>query len=121
MATLLLAGILATAPTAGAQSAADQYIPELDRGGASPDDPGGGGLADPASPSSGQAGSAPDAPKQAKQPIRPEKESGSGGGGEIPGSDRPVTPFVWILGGLLLLGLLARLLLKRGVKPARAP
>ena len=93
MGTLLLAGILTATPTAAAQSAADQYIPELDRGGVSPDDPGGGGIADmPAQGSEQQGGAAAQGSQEPNEPVRQQKESGSGGGGEVPGTDRPLTP-----------------------------
>ena len=105
---LLLTGILFSASTAGAQSAADQYIPKLDKAGAS--DPAGGTASSPVPPSGGES----TAPAPAPQDVLAASETrdpGDSGGGSLPGGGGfPLTSFATILGAAVLLGLLARLL-----------
>ena len=96
-----LLGILAAAPSAFGQAAVDQYVPDA-RPGGNPEhqrvDPTG-------SVSSG--GESLDA-KGAGLPVAGKTSSGSSGGGDIPGTSYPITPFVAVLLGLMCLGLAAR-------------
>lgn len=102
----LAVAILVPTSSAGAQSAADQYVPQLDRGGVSEEAAGGassGGGA-PAATAGGLGSDPGEAPSETQ-------DAGAAGGGEIPGTGFPVTPFVAVLAGALLILLAARFVL----------
>jgi hypothetical protein len=99
------AAILVPASLAGAQSAADQYVPQLDKGGVSEQ------AAPPGSSPSSTGQPAPSSlgsnPQQAAAETR---DPGSSGGGEVPGTGFPITPFVAVLAVVVLIALAARFL-----------
>ena len=105
-ALLLSVGVLAAllaAPAASGQAALDQYVPKLEPGKrkkAKPISQGGG--VEPAVPA--ETGSRP-------QPA--DTSEGESGGGTLPGSDFPLTPFLLLLLLLLLAALIAREVWKR--------
>jgi hypothetical protein len=114
-ATLLAAAMLVAAPAANGQSAADQYIPKLDPADSTGISP---GLAPPASAASPDNPTAPTRDPKPQAAPRTDVDDGSGGGGDAPGTDFPLTPFV-----LALLGLAAIVLVGRALRPlvARGP
>jgi hypothetical protein len=106
LSALSCAAILVSPPGAGAQSAVDQYVPEVDKGGASrADGPAAGG-----GQGSGPGGGAPGTASKpaAAQPTAAEVEGGDSGGGSAGGF--PMTTFVTVIAGLLILALLGRVL-----------
>jgi hypothetical protein len=115
-AALLLAvgllGALLAAPAASGQAALDQYVPKLEpgkreRAGGTPG--GGGAGIEPALQTETPSGAPP-----VKTP------DGEPGGGTLPGSDFPLTPFVLFVLLLLVAALIARVAWKR-LRPARSP
>lgn len=90
------------APAAAGQSAVDQYVPRLDKGGA----------ADNASPTEGTGVASPagedgGGPQGRSAPIAQETlDKGQASGGSAGGF--PLTPFVAVLGAVVLLLLAAR-------------
>ena len=102
---VIVVGILVSAPAASAQSAADQYVPQLDRGGAATPR-----QAAPAAPTP----TAPQPPDERAAALAAEEAGGEGssGGGSILGGDFPLTPFAAGLGAIVLLALLGRALLR---------
>jgi hypothetical protein len=94
IAALSVIGILIAAPTASGQAAIDQYIPAGDPGNGA-----GQGAENVASLlPSGAVSKAPSA----------DPGSGSESGGELPFTDYPVTPFIWVVVTALLIGTLVR-------------
>ena len=108
-AILLVAGLLGAliaAPAVRGQAAVDQYVPALEPGkrkqaGTPPSAAGGGGI-QPAIPTETPTGA---------QSVK--TSDGESGGGTLPGSDFPLTPFVLLVILLLLLGVIARLVWPR--------
>jgi hypothetical protein len=105
-------GTLVVAPNALGQAAVDQYIPQGHQGG--PAGGSGGGLSassDTLGPGGSQIG---------HRHIAAKPGEGTSSGGSLPFTDYPVTPFVWIVLGLLLAGALVRatapVLGRRGVR-----
>lgn len=109
-ALLAAAAILVSAPTASGQSAADQYIPALDRGGVT-GGPAGTSAPSPAGTSAPSVGSTEE-PKgsPAKLVAKENLDEGDDGGGSVPGSDFPLTSFVVGLALVVALALAARVL-----------
>jgi hypothetical protein len=112
VALLAVAGILMAAPHASAQSAVDQYVPQIENGGGS----GAGSGSSSGGGSGGGTGTAAGAADQAKGGNPPAElataestDDGDDGGGTLPGSDFPLTGFVAALVAILVLGLLIRL------------
>jgi hypothetical protein len=102
-----LLGILIAAPSASGQAAIDQYVPQGNPAGES----GGAiGSADTLGPGGTGGGHA----------VAGNVREGTGSGGDLPFTDYPVTPFVWIVLALLLTGALVRvtapLLGRRGAR-----
>jgi hypothetical protein len=89
-------GILVAAPAASGQAAIDQYIPAGDPGNGAGKDAGGvaGSLLPPGGPG---------------QPPSPNPGGGSSGGGKLPLTGYPVTPFVWVILAVLLIGAMVRI------------
>jgi hypothetical protein len=102
-------GTLVVAPNASGQAAVDQYTPQGSPAGGS-----GGGLSassDTLGPGGAQIG---------HRHIAADPGKGSSSGGSLPLTDYPVTPFVWIVLGVLVAGGLVRVaapvLARRGVR-----
>jgi hypothetical protein len=102
----LAVAILATAPTAGAVSSGDQYIPRVDKGGVSGADRT--GLA--VGVGSGPTSSAPAREAAILRDQQVAADDGAGTGVSVPGADFPLTLFVVIVGGVLAAALALRLL-----------
>jgi hypothetical protein len=94
VAAVAVLGILIAAPTASGQAAIDQYIPAGDPGN------GAGRGAESVAPllPSGTGSKTPTA----------NPGSGSDSGGELPLTGYPVTPFIWVVVAVLLIGALVR-------------
>ncbi len=92
--------------SAPAQSVIDQYVPEIDKGGASTD--GGTGPTVSGGPSS--AGSDDEAGGSSSRERVLTPKEGATDSQSLPGSDFPLTSFVVILALAVVLALLARLL-----------
>ena len=107
-----LLGILVTAPSAAGQAAIDQYVPQGNPAG------GAGGASNGAS-----AGTLGPGGAGLSQQVMAKTDRGSGGGGTLPFTGYPVTPFVWIILVALLAGALVRVtapvLERGGAKGAR--
>jgi hypothetical protein len=106
VAILAIGAILWCAPGAAAQSVADQYVPKLDRAGAS--DPAGG-----PGGSATDGGQAPDGQTAGGASLTASEtvDGGDAGGGSLPGGGFPLTGFVTLLVVVVILALLTRLLL----------
>jgi hypothetical protein len=107
--TVGLLGILVVPASAFGQAAADQYIPSakpsgVGGGGADVADVGRGGGSDAGSEVASLGTEGAGVPAAGAEAI-----SGSAGGGTLPFTGYPVTPFVAVLGALLVAGLLVRL------------
>jgi hypothetical protein len=107
--TVGLLGILVVPASALGQAAADQYIPSAEPNGVGGGGGGGGDVgrgggrdAGPGAASLGTEGAGVPA-------AGAEAVSGSAGGGDLPFTGYPVTPFVVVLAALLAAGLLVRL------------
>jgi hypothetical protein len=106
-----LLGILVAAPSASGQAAIDQYVPQ-------------------ANPAGGSVGSArgptdtlgPGGAQVGLHKITTKRAEGSANGGKLPGTDYPVTPFVWVVLAALAVGVLVRvaapMLGRRGAQDA---
>jgi hypothetical protein len=95
VAAVAVIGILIAAPTASGQAAIDQYVPAGDPGNGAGE--GAGGVT-PLLPTGTGGGKPPAA----------DPGSGSESGGELPFTGYPVTPFIWVVVALLLIGALVR-------------
>jgi hypothetical protein len=106
-----LVGILIAAPSASGQAAVDQYIPTGSPSGGS----GGAGSAssDTLGPTGAQIG---------HRAIAAKPGESSSSGGNLPLTDYPATPFIWIVLALLVAGALVRvtapLIERRGTRGA---
>jgi hypothetical protein len=110
IAAVAVIGILIAAPTASGQAAIDQYVPAGDPGNGAGQ--GAGGVTESLLPSG---------PGGTKTPS-PDPGAGSQVGGDLPFTGYPVTPFIWVVLAVLLLGALVRvaapLLGRRGAQDA---
>jgi PPE-repeat protein len=91
-----LLGILIAAPAASGQAAIDQYVPQGNPAGGT----GGGTI--------GSSGGLQTPGAVTGHAIAAHTGKGTGSGGQLPLTDYPVTPFVWIVLALLLAGALVR-------------
>jgi hypothetical protein len=103
-------GILVPVPSALGQAAVDQYIPSPDPANS------GKNAGDPGAITSAPGGDTAPGSKAGKKDQSADKvapsgasDSGSSGGGDVPGTDFPLTPVAAAIGGTLLLGLIAAL------------
>jgi hypothetical protein len=100
-----LVGILIAAPSASGQAAIDQYVPQ--------GNPAGG----PGGTPNGQSGSLGPGGAGLSNQVVAEPKRGSSGGGTLPFTGYPVTPFIWVIVAALIAGALVRLaapVLERG-------
>jgi hypothetical protein len=104
-----LIGILVAAPSASGQAAVEQYTPQGSPAGGS-----GGAVSGP-SDTLGPAGA-----QIGHRHIAAKPGESSSSGGNLPFTDYPVTPFVWIVLAVLIAGALVRvaapMLGRRGVR-----
>ena len=104
---LSVIGILFAAPNASGQAAIEQYTPQPDPGGGS-----GGAVGSVPSDTLGPGSeAAPGVATHSKTPsaVVAKTGDGSSSGGTLPATDYPVTPFVWIVLGVLATGVLVRI------------
>jgi hypothetical protein len=97
IAAVALLGILVVAPSASGQAAIDQYVPQGNPAGAAggAGGSGGGTLGNLSGPGKGHA-------------VTAHNGGGTASGGNLPLTEYPATPFVWIVLALLLAGALVR-------------